>query len=190
MPTGGEGTSQVAGVITSALTALPFEFDETTQAYFRRAGVSQSSLDSYIDNYHGNPVNIANETELTKRINRMMLNAYVEADILKNLTLRITAGYDSYSLKDRQFYPTSTPRGYFYKGQGIIGSSESGSWINENTLTWKPVFGKHRLNVLVGMTEQGYTNFYDRSETSQYEYEDLGSNNAQMYSAEVLNSEF
>lgn len=47
----------------------------------------------------------------------MMLNAYVEADILKNLTLRITAGYDSYSLKDRQFYPTSTPRGYFYKGQ-------------------------------------------------------------------------
>ena len=103
VPTGGEGTSQVAGVITSALTALPFEFDETTQAYFRRAGVSQSSLDSYIDNYHGNPVNIANETELTKRINRMMLNAYVEADILKNLTLRITAGYDSYSLKDRQF---------------------------------------------------------------------------------------
>lgn len=185
VPTGGEGTSQVAGVITSALTALPFEFDETTQAYFRRAGVSQSSLDSYIDNYHGNPVNIANETELTKRINRMMLNAYVEADILKNLTLRITAGYDSYSLKDRQFYPTSTPRGYFYKGQGIIGSSESGSWINENTLTWKPVFGKHRLNVLVGMTEQGYTNFYDRSETTQYEYEDLGSNNAQM--AKVFN---
>ncbi|WP_418421178.1 hypothetical protein, partial [Anaerotruncus colihominis] len=37
------GTSQVAGVITSALTALPFEFDETTQAYFRRAGVSQSA---------------------------------------------------------------------------------------------------------------------------------------------------
>ena len=63
----------------------------------------------------------------------MMLNAYVEADILKNLTLRITAGYDSYSLKDRQFYPTSTPRGYIYKGQGIIGSSESGGWINENT---------------------------------------------------------
>lgn len=29
VPTGGEGTSQVAGVITSALTALPFEFDET-----------------------------------------------------------------------------------------------------------------------------------------------------------------
>ena len=35
------------------------------------------------------------------------------------------------------------------------------------------------------MTEQGYTNFYDRSETTQYEYEDLGSNNAQM--AKVFN---
>lgn len=185
VPSGGEGTDQVAGIITSALTALPFEFDETTQAYFRRAGVAQSTLDSYIDGYHGNPVNIANETELSKRINRMMLNAYVEADILKDLTLRITAGYDNYSLKDRQFYPTSTPRGYFYKGQGIIGSSESGSWINENTITWRPVFGKHRLNVLAGITEQGYTTFYDRNETTQYEYEDLGSNNAQM--AKVFN---
>lgn len=186
VPTGGEGTEQVAGVITSALTALPYEFDQTTQAYFRRAGVSQSSLDSYIDGYHGNPVNIANQTELSKRINRMMLNAYVEADILKDLTLRVTAGYDNYSLKDRQFYPTTTPRGYFYKGQGIIGSSESGSWINENTLTWRPIFDKHRLNVLVGMTEQGYTRFYDRSETTQYDYEDLGSNNAQM--AKVFNA--
>ena len=185
VPTGGEGTQQVAGVITSTLTALPFEFDETTQAYFRRAGVSQSTLDSYIDGYQGNPVNIANATELTKRINRIMLNAYFEADLLKNLTLRVTAGYDNYSLKDRQFYPMSTPRGYFYKGQGILGSSESGSWINENTLSWKPVFGKHRLNVLVGMTEQGYTSFYDRSESTQYEYEDLGSNNAQM--AKVFN---
>lgn len=180
VPTGGEGTAQVAGIITSALIALPFDFDETTQAYFRRAGVPQSSLDSYIDSYHGNPVDIANDTELQKRINRVMLNAYVEADILKELTLRITAGYDNYSLKDRQFYPTSTPRGYFYKGQGIIGSSESGSWINENTLTWRPTFGRHRLNLLAGITEQGYANYYDRNETTQYDYEDLGFNNAQM----------
>lgn len=185
VPTGGEGTHQVAGVITSTLTALPFEFDETTQAFFRRAGVPQSTLDSYIDGYQGNPVNIAQATELTKRINRLMLNAYFEADLMKDLTLRVTAGYDSYSLKDRQFYPMSTPRGYFYKGQGIIGSSESGSWINENTLSWKPVFGDHRLNVLVGMTEQGYTSFFDRSESTQYEYEGLGSNNAQM--AKVFN---
>lgn len=48
----------------------------------------------------------------------MMLNAYVEADILKNLTLRLTAGYDSYSIKDRQFYPTSTPPRLLLQGAG------------------------------------------------------------------------
>lgn len=185
VPTGGEGTDQVAGIITSALTALPFDFDETTQAYFRRAGVSQGTLDAYTSGVVNNPVATANSTQMNKRINRTMVNAYVEADLLKDLTLRVQGGYDSYSLKDRQFYPTTTPRGNFYKGQAIIGSSETGSWINENTITWSPTFGKHRLNVLGGVNTQGYTGYMDRNEATQFEYEELGYNNTQM--AKVFN---
>ncbi|MGM9747361.1 MAG: SusC/RagA family TonB-linked outer membrane protein [Candidatus Cryptobacteroides sp.] len=181
VPTGGEGTAQASGVITSALTALPFDLkDENTQALFRKAGIKQSSLDNYIADYHGNPVDIAKNTDLEKKIDRTIINAYAEADILHDLTLKVTFGYDNYSLKDRQYYPTSTPRGWFYSGQGIITSSNASSWINENTLNWKPVYGKHRLNVLVGVSEQGYTNYWDQSEATQFDYEKLGFNNMGM----------
>ena len=181
IPTGGEGTAQQAGVITSALTAVPYDMrDPNTQALFRRAGVTQGTLDSYIGNYHGNPLDIAKNTQLSKRINRTIINSYIEADLYKDLVFRVTFGYDNYSLKDRQYYPTSTPRGWFYKGQGLITSSESSGWINENTLTWRPTFGKHRLNILAGVSEQGHTNYWDQSESTQFDYEALGFNNMSM----------
>ena len=181
VPTGGEGTAQQAGVITSALTAVPYDMrDLNTQVFFRRAGVSQGTLDSYLGNYHGDPLDIAENTRLSKRINRTIINSYIEADILEDLVLRVTFGYDNYSLKDRQYYPTSTPRGWFYKGQGLITSSELSGWINENTLNWRPVFGRHRLNVLAGVSEQGHANYWDQSESTQFEYEELGFNNMGM----------
>ena len=181
VPTGGEGTAQQAGVIISALTAVPFDLnDDDTQAMFRRADIPQSSLDYYTANYHGNPVDIATQTQLSKKLNRTIANAYFEADILPDLLLRVSAGYDNYSLKDRQYYPTTTPRGWFYDGQALLTSSESSSWINENTLTWTPTFGKHRLNVLAGVSEQGWTGYWDQSETTQFEYEALGYNNTSM----------
>ena len=181
VPTGGEGTAQQAGVITSALTAVPYDMrDPNTQALFRRAGVTQGTLDSYIGNYHGNPLDIAKNTQLSKRINRTIINSYIEADLYKDLVFRVTFGYDNYSLKDRQYYPTTTPRGWFYEGQGLITSSESSGWINENTLTWRPTFGKHRLNILAGVSEQGHTNYWDQSESTQFDYEELGFNNMSM----------
>ena len=180
-PTGGEGTDQNAGVITSALIAVPYDMaDPNIQTFFRRAGVDQATLNSYIGNWHGNPVTQAFDTQLSRIINRTILNGYVEADLMPDLVLRSTVAFDVYSFKDRQFYPTSTGRGYFYQGQGIIGDSESTSWVNENTLTWRPVFGQHRLNVVAGFTEQGYTGFWDMSTSTQYKYEALGYNNASM----------
>lgn len=181
VPTGGEGTSQQAGVIINALTAMPFDLtDSDTQVHFKKAGVSQSVLDAYTSNYHGNPIDIAYNTQMSKNLGRLTANGYVEWDIIDDLVLKITGGYDDYNLKDRQYYPKTTPRGWFYDGQAIVAGSQSESWINENTLTWRPTFGKHRLNVLAGISEQGVTSFFNMSETTQFEYEGLGYNDVSL----------
>jgi TonB-linked SusC/RagA family outer membrane protein len=189
VPTGGEGTEQSAGIITSALVGVPYDImDPNTQAIFRKAGVSPTILNNHIGNYHGNPVTQAYDTQMMKVINRTIMNSYLEVDILQNLVLRVTGCYDVFSLKDRQFYPTTTGRGYFYKGEGLLANSESTTWINENTLTWKPIFGKHRLNIVAGVTEQGFTSFWDWSNFTQFEYEGLGYNNADMAKVYKINS--
>lgn len=181
VPTGGYGVGQEMGAITAALTMWPFDLhDDNTLAAFRRCGVSQTDLENARSNDHGSPYDVAMNTKLQTRISRSIINSYVEADILPDLQLRVTFGADDYSYKDRQYYPTTTPRGWFYSGQGIMTSNQATSWINENTLTWKPVFGKHRLNVMAGVSEQGWTGFWDMSEATNFDYEDLGFNNMAM----------
>lgn len=180
VPTGG-GDGTAIGVVIGAILARPFYLDETTQAYFRRAGVDQSIINSDLANYKENPLNLVNSVDLSKTINRTTLNSYLQYNILDDLVLRVTAGYDVYGLKDKQFYPKSTPTGNFYNGLGILANVNSRSWINENTLTWSPEFeGGHRLNLMAGITEQEWQSDYVRTQFSSFENESLGYDNAQM----------
>lgn len=180
VPTGG-GDGTALGVVIGGILSRPFVLDETTQAYFRRAGVDQSIIDSDLANFRENPLNLVNAVDLSKTIDRTILNTYLEYKVLDNLLLRVTGGYDIYGLKDQQFYPRSTPTGNFYNGLGILANINSRSWINENILTWTPQLAeKHRLTLLGGVTAQGWRSDYLRSEFSSFENESLGYNNAQM----------
>lgn len=175
---GGDGTA--LGAIIGAMLARPFVLDETTQSYFRRAGVGQNILDSDIASYKDNPLNLIEAVQMDKMIHRTVLNGYAQYNILNDLVLKVTAGYDVYKLKDRQYYPKSTPTGNLNDGLGVIGSVDNTSWINENTLTWSPVFGNHRLNIMAGVSEQVWKGATDRTEFSSFDNESLGYNNAQM----------
>lgn len=177
---GGNGTA--IGTIMDALISQPFDLtDSDTQTYFRRAGVPESEIESYLNSNKQNPVTMANDIKMKKILNRTIANSYVQYNILDDLVLKITGGLDSYSLEEKQYYPKSTPRGQLYQGQACMANISSLGWLNENTLTWSPTFAeKHRLNLMVGMTEQGSRNYYTATEASAFDNETLGYNNLQM----------
>ena len=176
---GGEGTA--IGTVMSALTTQPFDLrDPDTQAYFRRAGLEQYQIDQFNTSNKQNPVTMANDITMLKILNRTIANAYMEYDIIDDLTLRVTGGADMYSLEDKQFYPVSTPRGYLYNSQACMANISTFGWLNENTLTWSPTFGKHKLNVMAGLTEQGSRYYYTSTDASSFANETLGFNNLQM----------
>lgn len=182
IPTGGEGVAQNAGVIMQALTARPYDLkDPNTQVFFRRAGILQSIIDSNNDNYKGNPVNIAKKTELSKELSKTSINAYFQANLYKDLVLKITGYWDDFKLSDKQFYPYETPKGRFHNTLAVVGNINSTSWVNENTITWSPIFNRiHRINLLGGFSEQGFIRYMNRNEISDFEYEELGFNNLQL----------
>lgn len=180
VPTGG-GDGSAIGTVIGTILARPFILDETTQAYFRRAGVDQATIDSDLAGYRDDPLNMVRSIDMTKVMENTTINAYAEYKILNNLILKITGGYNTYNLNQKQFYPKSTPTGKFYNGLGIVSNINNYSWINENTITWMPKFeGGHSLNILGGVTEQGWKSNYSRSEFSSFDNESLGYNNAQM----------
>lgn len=176
---GGNGTA--IGTVMSALTSQPFDLtDEDTQAYFRRAGLQQYQIDAFNTANKQNPVTMANDITMLKLLNRTIVNSYIEYDIIDNLMLRVTGGLDNYSLEDKQFYPTTTPRGYLYNAQACMANISTFGWLNENTLTWSPVYGKHKLNLMAGVTEQGSRYYYSAIDASSFSNETLGFNNLQM----------
>ena len=79
-----------------------------------------------------NPVTMANDIKMKKILNRTIANSYVQYNILDDLIFKVTAGFDNYAMEDKQFYPTTTPRGYLYNGQACMANISSFGWLNES----------------------------------------------------------
>lgn len=175
---GGEGSAM--GTVLGALLAPPFILDEETQGYFRRAGVAQYQMNSYLENFKENPLKMSEIIKMHRNMKRTILHSYAQYDILPELVLRSTFGLDSYNMEDNQFYPSESPRGFLYDGQAEMGYVNSGNWVNENTISWNPVFGQHRINAVAGVTESGGHYAYSSVEASSFENEVLGYHNIAM----------
>jgi len=173
VPTDGrEGTA--AGIVISSLVYNPFRLDNNTQARFRRAGVPQVYMDSYLANDKASPENIAENTDLDKNINRYIGNFYANFELTDWLSFRTTVGLDFYNLKNNSFYSKNTPSGALNNGLGISASINSINVVNENYFTFSENFGKHGVNVVGGVSFQDYNSEYIRSEARDFKNEILG----------------
>jgi TonB-linked SusC/RagA family outer membrane protein len=113
-----------------------------------------------------NPIGNLLETSNKAVIYQVIGNVYAELDILKNLTLRSTAGIDFRSQIENEFitrdYPgTSAPgTAEANKGSGRTGTNQQVIWLQENTLTYRPNLGdKHNLTLLAGESMQASDRF-------------------------------
>lgn len=105
-------------------------------------------------------------------------NAYFEYKILKNLTLKITGGYNKIHQRKEVFFNSNSRGGHRYtnnKVNGWITNTERTSLLNENTLTYDvPLKKGHRLKVLGGFTVQDNSTFIDEIRAINVPNEALG----------------
>lgn len=125
-----------------------------TQTVYNPDG-SYNGLNPVSGNYDINPV--ANlDQDNHNLVTNIISNAYVEYDVIPEITLRSTVGTNLNFNKRNRYVPTTDPK---RKAQGTGGdayltSSRAKSFLNENTLTYSKVFGEHSLKVLLGYTMQ------------------------------------
>jgi TonB-linked SusC/RagA family outer membrane protein len=103
-----------------------------------------------------NVVGANNLLERRQDVNRILANAWGEAQIVEDLTYKLNASYDTRSYHERFFTPTYD-LGFFYQEQDGRLDEFRNELVNttlENTLTYDPVFGEHDLNVLAGYSEE------------------------------------
>tara|TARA_B110000914_G_scaffold64169_1_gene56003 strand:- start:1465 stop:4977 length:3513 start_codon:yes stop_codon:yes gene_type:complete len=148
------------GIVYSAIVHAPM-----VKSYNADGTINQLNNQSYMLTENGrgssmtsasNPLAIIQGVDDELNQNRTFGNVFLEYDILDGLTFKTYMGVDANNYK-RNFYRNSS---LLYRtakvGEtfGQSSSSESLSWIAEQTLNYVKTFGEHKLDALVGYTSQ------------------------------------
>src|SRR6218665_2079096 len=99
---------------------------------------------------------IKNETNTT----RLLSNAFVQVEPVKNLALKSTINVDIGYEDFMNFKPSTAGINYNSTVPGIATSlrknNKYASWLNENTVTYNKTYGDHSFEILAGFTAQKF----------------------------------
>lgn len=103
-----------------------------------------------------NPLGISEVINNTSENTKIFLNAYLQAEIIKDLKYKFNLGIRKDHSKSRT-YTDVYDLGTYGKNDAPDlreGSSTYDSWLIENTLNYDKAFGKHNLSLLAGYSAQ------------------------------------
>ncbi len=135
-----------SGIVQNILSIVPVVSVRDANGDFS----SNSSYGTTVANPIATLSQQINETNTT----RFLLNSFGEYKIIEGLTAKISLGTDIINNKQNKYLP-STLYESTTGGNASIGSLSTLNWLNENTLNYnKTIGGKHKLDILVGNTQQ------------------------------------
>jgi TonB-linked SusC/RagA family outer membrane protein len=114
------------------------------------------TLRNPFENVFANPVATINEQINKSTTNKLLGTVFGEYTLIKGLNLKVLFGADVNNIAENSYIPSTIYEGSLTGGSAGRGSYNSYSWLNENTLTYDKVFGKHSFNVLAGFTQQAF----------------------------------
>ena len=125
-----------------------------------------------------NPLASATEPEMDRPTYRNNLNIFLNFDIVKGLSFKITGGAIIRNAEQRSYYNHNTKQGYSNNGYARLNTDNSESYQNSNILTYTNTFAeKHQLTV-TGVLEQIYSKWHSLStEGKDFIVDQLGFNN-------------
>lgn len=115
-----------------------------------------------------NPVSMAKDVMDSLSDTRVFGNVYGQAELLRDLHLKVSLGVDYADRWRYTYYPRTTLRGSQSNGQAIRAQSNTAGWLNENTLTYDKAFGSSTLNLLGGFSRQATDVDGDNMTNSQF----------------------
>ncbi len=102
-----------------------------------------------------NPLFMAEKYDVNANTIRMLGSVFASYEIVSGLSIRTRLGVDSRDWRFKSFYPVRSRSASATSGQAVQYSDRTVNLLNENTLEYNTSFdGKHRLNALIGFTNQ------------------------------------
>jgi TonB-dependent starch-binding outer membrane protein SusC len=161
LPTGGDGGVDRGGVISTSLFVPPTVpiSDPNTGNYIFNYELyrifNPANNQTAVQNYQGqNPVSMVNELVNINSVFRILGNTFAEYEIIKGLKFKTLWGVSINYNKRNQYTPSNTFTVAGTRGAATVSMAEGYNWLNENTLNYDKVLGKHSVGVLAGYTIQ------------------------------------
>lgn len=133
------------------------------------------------NDYRFNPVLSAENEYRHKILNNFQFNVSAQYEIIKDLKLKISAGYNARDQKNEEFNGSRTRTGNSHpantQSRGInayLYDSEYRSYLNENTLSYKFNKKDHRFDALIGLSFQKNTDYIHSIRTEKISNEAFG----------------
>jgi TonB-linked SusC/RagA family outer membrane protein len=143
----GSSENEASGIIAAALRFSPF-----TPVYDPETGeLSTNPLQANIPN----PVALLDMTDKTTK-DRLLGSAYVQANPIEDLTLKLNVGADRGFQKRQQYVPKTVPLGKSKNGRADVNESSYIDYLANFTAQYAKKFGEHELTALVGYEYQEF----------------------------------
>ncbi|NJD11879.1 MAG: SusC/RagA family TonB-linked outer membrane protein [Gemmatimonadetes bacterium] len=155
VPTAGQQNAN-SGAVSAAIQYVPilpvYRADGTYSYIFSDLNAYNSLLDAPTT---PNPISLAREVMDSLGDTRLLGNVFAKATLLPGLEARISLGADNASRWRYTYYSRNTMRGASVNGEAIRATSNTFSWLNENSLTYRKEIGTaHDFTLLGGYTRQ------------------------------------
>ncbi len=103
-----------------------------------------------------NPYSLLNISDEGK-IERLLANTFVEIHPIKDLTIKLNAGFDRGLTKRSNYLPQTTLHGKLENGRAAISQTDQNEYLIEATANYSKTFGGiHNFNILAGVNKQKY----------------------------------
>lgn len=108
-----------------------------------------------------------------RTVKRLLSNAYLEYEPIKNLVLKTSINVDLGSENHHYFQPSTAGRAFAAAPNAINANlfeanNRYYSWLSENTVTYSATLGKHDFEILGGYTIQRFRSDYSALSGSNY----------------------
>lgn len=131
-----------------------------------------------LNDYRFNPVLSLNNEYRKRYAANNQFNGYAEYEFIKGLKLKVSGGYTVTNVRGESFNNSKTRYGSANSNDHVnatLSTSESKTWLNENTLTYQKLINKvHSFNAMIGFTAQASNSSAYSMKTNNIPNESLG----------------
>lgn len=151
------------GVTSAAQSALPIMPIFQEDGSYMNVDVFQNQLPSGLDiaDTQPNAVSKINETTDIESTNMLLSNVYANYEIVEGLNFKVSVGANVTERNRDTYFSQQSDEARLQGGRAIVGVAERQILLNENTLSFNRLFGKHDFKAVTGFTAQ-YEEFQNR----------------------------